>query len=327
MNFRARSWVGVAAVALLAPSAVMTACGDSPDGAGGDAGTTSPPGDGSSPTKDSSSGGDSTVKPVADTGADTAKPDTGADAQSDAGTDAGTDARADTGADASADTGTDARVVDASPDTSTVDSGTACNAYTVNGFVASRFPAQGSPTVPITIGWNGCPQTAQAVAGNPFATFTISISGSDSYFTVTTAGFHTTLSQYVTGQVVSMLPGAYVAAVKTIPLYDATKGHVLVNLEAVKASCGGTKAGSTVAAPGHPEAVITYLDKNGNALAGSAMDNEGLALLSNLDPNVAADVKPAITVNGGTCVVTTGFFTTRAPVIADTVATFGAQAQ
>lgn len=216
----------------------------------------------------------------------------------------------------------------ATADAPTIVDGSSCTGQNVKGSVASLFTSQGQPPpLPIGVTWEGCAGTAQAVAGSPFPTWTLAVSPADSYFRAMAPGYYTTLSSYVTGTVAGLVPSVFLYVVKSIPGFDAAKGHVIVVLSAVKASCGGTKEGSTVAAPGHPEAVISYIDKNGDSVAGStAMDKDGFALVANLDPSVSADLKPVITVNGGACTVKTVGFSARAPVVANTVAVFQAQA-
>lgn len=245
-----------------------------------------------------------------------------------------------------ADGGTDASAADAAPsDTSTADTATpdaptdapadapkdapaSCSGVTAKGMVASFFTPQGQPSLPITVEWDGCPQMASAVAAAPFPTWTLDVGSGESYFRTKAAGYYTTNSQNLAGSITALVPSALVYVVKTLPTFDATKGHVIVSLNALKASCAGaTKAGSTVAAPGHPEAVITYLDKTGADIGGGGMNTDALALISNLDPAVSPIVKPTITVAGGPCTMKTLFFTNTAAVVANTVTIFQAEAE
>lgn len=304
-----RSWLGVVTTLLLAPSVAVTACTSDP--------ATGNIPDGGSSTPGDSGGGNSS--PGSDAGSDASVVDAANDVDTpDAPSDAATTADASDAADSGPEVGD-----------SGADSGVACSGVNVSGMVASFFTPQGQPTLPIAIQWNGCPQTAQAVSAAPFPTWSLAIGPSQSYFSVTTAGYYTTLSQYVTGTVAGLVPSVFLYAIKTLPGYNAAKGHVVVSLNAVKNTCvGGSKVGSTVVAMGHPEAVITYLDNNGNALGGGSMDIDARALISNLDPTVGGDVKPVISVGGNpACTIKTLLYADRAPVVANTVATFQAQAE
>lgn len=208
------------------------------------------------------------------------------------------------------------------------DAPASCSGVAAKGMVASFFTPQGQPALPITVEWDGCPQTASAVAASPFPTWTLDVGSGESYLRTKAAGFYTTNSQNVAGAITALVPSALVYVVKTLPVFDAAKGHVIVSLNSVKASCAGaTKAGSTVAAPGHPEAVITYLDKNGADIGGAGMNTDALALISNLDPTVSPILKPTIAVAGGPCTMKTLFFTNTAAVVANTVTIFQAEAE
>lgn len=245
----------------------------------------------------------------------------------DGGTDASTaadTAPSDSGTDTS--TPTDAPVD--SPTDAPKDAPASCSGVSAKGMVASFFTPQGQPALPITVEWDGCPQMASAVAASPFPTWTLDVGSGESYFRTKAAGYYTTNSQNVAGSITALVPSALVYVVKTLPTFDATKGHVIVSLNSVKASCAGaTKAGSTVAAPGHPEAVITYLDKTGADIGGGGMSSDALALISNLDPTVSPILKPTITVAGGPCTMKTLFFTNTAAVVANTVTIFQAEAE
>ncbi len=260
----------------------------------------------------------STEAPAADAGPDS---QTAADAApSDASTpDTATkDATADAPADAPVDAPADAPK----------DAPASCGGVAAKGMVASFFTPQGQPSLPITIEWDGCPQTASAVAASPFPTWTLDVGSGESYFRTKGAGFYTTNSQNVAGAITALVPSAFLYLVKTLPVFDAAKGHVIVSLNSVKASCAGaTKEGSTVAAPGHPEAVITYLDKTGADIGGAGMNIDALALISNLDPAVSPTLKPTIAVAGGPCTMKTLFFTNTAAVVANTVTIFQAEAE
>lgn len=248
-------------------------------------------------------------------------------AAGDAGTDSPTAADTAPSDTSTADTSTTDAPADAPAD-APKDAPASCSGVAAKGMVASFFTPQGQPSLPITIEWDGCPQTASAVAASPFPTWTLDVGSGESYFRTKGAGFYTTNSQNVAGSITALVPSALVYLVKTLPVFDAAKGHVIVSLNSVKASCAGaTKAGSTVAAPGHAEAVITYLDKTGADIGGGGMNTDALALISNLDPAVSPILKPTITVAGGPCTMKTLFFTNTAAVVANTVTIFQAEAE
>lgn len=241
----------------------------------------------------------------------------------------GGDASTTTDAPVANDTGaTDSSTTTDAPIDAPTDSPAGCSGKLVKGAVASFFTPQGQPALPITIDWNGCPQTANAVAASPFPTWQLDVGPGEGYLRAKAAGYYTTNTQNVTGTIAALVPSSLIYLIKTLPAFDPAKGHVVVSLNAVKSTCvGATKAGSTVTAPGHPEAVITYLDNSGADTGGASMTTDARALISNLDPTVSATVKPAIAVSGGPCTMKTLFFTDTAAVVANTVTTFQVEAE
>ncbi len=234
----------------------------------------------------------------------------------------GPDAPADTrvGVDTGVDAGADSSDAGAGADAAS------CSGQNGQGSVSSFFPAQGQVALPIEIEWNGCPTKARA-SGSGFS-WTLTVGSNVSYFRTTTTGFFVTNTQEMSGTIFGIgLPGLALFSVKAIPGFDATKAHVVVLLNEATNPC--QKSGSVVAAPGHPEATVTYVNKDGAALVGAAaMDDDGLAVIANLDPAVGATLEPSIT--SGACQITPAFapfLTKRTPLVVNTVSIFQAQAK
>ena len=186
-----------------------------------------------------------------------------------------------------------------------------------SGLAVTVFPSGGDASG-ATISYEGCAGTTTSVAGAQFATWSLMVSTTPSYFRLTKTGFHTSLSAEINPAVFAQ-PGALpLQLIGTAQLagYDATKAHMIVSVGAVKNAC--TKDGNTVSLPGHPEAVVTYVNKNGVDV-GASMSIDGLAWITGIVPGASPLVEPTVVSAVGGCTLSKTYSTGKAPTIVDTV--------
>lgn len=216
----------------------------------------------------------------------------------------------------------DAAPSDGGADSSLPDSaggdGGSCSGVATSGLVVQVLPS-GVVTGAPEISWTTCSTKATITAGTP-PKWSLDVGAGLGYYRSSLAGYKTTLTAIADSNVLKSAPGAIpIQLVQTVPGFDATKAHVVVALGTASGGC--QKDGTTVAAPGHAEATVTYIDKSGNPTGGTAMTTDGLAVISGIDPAVGGGtLDPQITANPGTCTISYTFATKSVPLVAGTVA-------
>lgn len=211
----------------------------------------------------------------------------------------------------------DAVAPDAGSD-SAVDAALTCDKALQGPFV-TIFPSGGS-VVGATVSYDGC--SSSTTASGP--SYALSVSTTSSVLRAKLAGFHTSLTAELNPVVLALpqLPPIPLQIVDDSQLqgYDAAKAHVLLTVNAAGNGC--SKDGNTVTIPGHPEAVIKYLNNDGSDSGSAATINAGIAWVTNLTPGAA--VKPVVSAAGG-CKVNSTFTTGNVRLEADTVSVWGFQ--
>lgn len=203
------------------------------------------------------------------------------------------------------------------PDATREDGGS-CSGVATSGLVVQALPpgvVSGTPEIV----WTTCAAKATITAGTP-PKWSLEVGAGLGYYRSSLAGYKTTLTAIADSNVLKSAPGAIpIQLVQNVPGFDATKAHVVIALGTANGGC--QKDGTTVAAPGHPEATVTYIDKNGSPTGGAAMTNDGLAVISGIDPTVGGGtLDPQIAANPGTCTISYTFATKSVPLVAGTVA-------
>jgi hypothetical protein len=222
------------------------------------------------------------------------------------------------------DSGSDSPVVSDASDSAPPSEGGSCAGVATSGVIGQFLPS-GILSTPPDITWTTCSTKATITAGTPFQKWALDVGSGLGYYRSAATGYKTVNTAVLDSAVAKAVPGAvFLQLVQNVPGYDATKAHVIVALGTANAPC--TKDGTTVTAPGHAEAVVKYIDKDG-ADVGAAMNTDGLAVITNLDPTVSPTLDPAIAPTPGTCKISYTFTTKTVPLVADTVSILNAESK
>ncbi len=204
----------------------------------------------------------------------------------------------------------------ATPDSSAPDSGAeggaTCGASAM-GQAVSIFPS-GSSLVGGTLTYEGC-SGSFTLGATP--AWNLTVAAVPSFFRLQVPGFHTSYSAEMNPIVFSVPAPIPLQAVGAAQLagYDATKAHVVVSIGAASGAC--QKSGNTVSLPGHPEAVVTYVNSDGTDSASTSTQQNGLAWIRGITPG--APVKPAFVSGVAGCTPNLAFSTGNVKLAADSV--------
>ncbi|MBK8216334.1 MAG: hypothetical protein IPK71_21595 [Myxococcales bacterium] len=209
----------------------------------------------------------------------------------------------------------------ATPDTSTPDSatpdsggegGATCGAAAM-GQAVSIFPSGGS-LAGGTLTYEGCSGTFTL---GPTPAWNLMVAAVPSFFRLQVPGFRTSYSAEMNPVVFSVPAPIPLQAVGSSQLagYDATKAHVVVSIGAASGAC--QKSGNTVSLPGHPEAVVTYVNSDGTDSAATSTQQNGLVWIRGITPG--APVKPAFVSGVAGCTPNLAFSTGNVKLVADSV--------
>ncbi len=189
------------------------------------------------------------------------------------------------------------------------------------GLALGLFPSGGA-TSGATVGYVGCGATTTAT-GTP-AMWNLMVSQQASYFRLTHTGFRTSLSAEINPVVFSAGATLPLQLVSTgLTPYDAGKAHLLVSIGTAVTPC--TKAGNTVSLPGHPEAVVSYINAAGASTGGTSTSNDGLAWLTGIVPGLNPIGTPTLTSGVSGCTPRTTFSTGNVNLVVDAVTVLNAE--
>lgn len=220
-------------------------------------------------------------------------------------------------------TSVDASSADAGvvPDGGSSPDGSVTCATAAMGLALGLFPSGGA-TSGATVAYVGCSATTTAT-GTP-AMWNLMVSQQASYFRLTHTGFRTSLSAEINPVVFSAGATLPLQLISTgLAPYDAGKAHLLVSIGTAVAPC--TKAGNTVSLPGHPEAVVSYINAAGASTGGTSTSNDGLVWITGIVPGLNPVGTPTLTSGVAGCTPRTTFSTGNVNLVVDAVTVLNAE--
>jgi hypothetical protein len=206
----------------------------------------------------------------------------------------------------------DSASLDSSAPDSGPEGGASCGAAAM-GQAVSIFPSGGS-LAGGTLTYEGC-SGSFTLGATP--AWNLMVAAVPSFFRLQVPGFRTSYSAEMNPIVFSVPAPIPLQAVGSAQLagYDVTKAHVVVSIGSASGAC--EKSGNTVSLPGHPEAVVTYVNSDGTDSASTSTQQNGLVWIRGITPG--APVKPAFVSGVAGCAPNLAFSTGNVKLAADSV--------